>query len=210
MSIWTAKEGYDNSSDFVSRTKTALNNQNKRGFIRDAGPIQKNNKAMWIVDELKKLNDIDLLEVGCGYGRWSEILLPHCRSYAGVDITKDRVEYAQENYASKKCKFHHIEEDWDLEKQFDIVVCVNVIQHLIVPAAIELLINIDRHLKGGGLVLMHEAKLGWFSESEAENMYAQKDCAVHMIPKPVHLLIKSLPWDWTKEGHRHKIRKVAE
>lgn len=36
-----------------------------------------------------------VLELGCGMGRWAQILLPQCASYYGVDFSKDMIEVAK-------------------------------------------------------------------------------------------------------------------
>lgn len=37
-----------------------------------------------------------VLEIGCGMGRWANIILPHCRAYCGVDFSEDMLKAAKQ------------------------------------------------------------------------------------------------------------------
>jgi len=40
--------------------------------------------------------DTRVLELGCGMGRWAEIILPHCGYYCGVDFSEDMLKAADQ------------------------------------------------------------------------------------------------------------------
>ena len=83
-----------------------------------------------------QLNGCNVLEVGCGAGRFTEILLKNKANVASVDLS-NAVETNAENFPVSK---NHIIIQADImslpfiEKQFDIVVCLGVLQHTPDPA----------------------------------------------------------------------------
>lgn len=205
MTIRVAKGGYDNPSDFVNRTAKALSNKNGQLFLSDAGDVNPDNPALkWFHSELAACeHKPTILEIGSGYGRWATALNGLYSSYVGVDITPERVAYAKANHESDIAKFHCIDSNWSLGSTFDVIITINVIQHLTLPVATELVKKIEEHLiPGTGRALLYEAQLGWYSEKEAEEMYAQSNCPVHMIPKPIPLINSETPnLTWSDKGN---------
>lgn len=49
-----------------------------------------------------------VLELGCGMGRWAKIILPHCKSYYGVDISENMLKQAEYICAEYKGKYHFL------------------------------------------------------------------------------------------------------
>jgi len=202
MSIWTGKKGYNSAKDFEQRTKKVLEKKRSKSFRKDVGALDKDGRVVSrIRNKIKELDKPEILEVGCGYGRWSKSLEGLFSSYMGVDITKDRINYAIKNYGSENVEFTHVGGEWNLGKKFDVILSLMVIQHLTMPTAITLLKQIAKHLKPDGVVILHEGRLGYFTEKEAEKKYASDDCPWHMIYKPIGLLEKEVPTlKWHKMG----------
>lgn len=51
----------------------------------------------------KKLNVLDL---GCANGRWANILVPHCSSYVGVDISEEFIKNAKIKFPQNHFEFY--------------------------------------------------------------------------------------------------------
>lgn len=50
-----------------------------------------------------------VLELGCGMGRWAEIILPHCGNYCGVDFSEEMLKIAEQicsKYSEHSALFH--------------------------------------------------------------------------------------------------------
>lgn len=213
MSIWKGKNNYKSTDVFIARTKKVLKKTPEtKEFKIDIGPIQPRNPAAnWLMEEIGRFNNPSVLEIGCGYGRWAPKLADLCSSYTGVDIVKDRINYAKKNnQTTSNIKFVHINEnDWDLGETYDVIFTVTVIQHLTMPSTINLLNRISRHLKQNGAALLFEARLEHCTEQEAEEKYMDDGCEIHMIYKPIGVLEKKVPslvWE-KKNGLKHILRK---
>ena len=99
-----------------------------------------------------------ILEAGCGAGRFTEVLLNNNADVVSVDMS-DAVEANQENFPQND---HHIVVQADICKlpfmvqQFDLVICLGVIQHTKYPN--ETLEALYHQVKPGGwLIVDHYA-----------------------------------------------------
>jgi trans-aconitate methyltransferase len=73
-----------------------------------------------------------LLDVGCGEGHWLDWLSRHRRSLdrlVGVEVAANRVEAARSRYPRLDIKAGDVFE-MDLERRFEVVTCLEVIEHL--------------------------------------------------------------------------------
>jgi 2-polyprenyl-3-methyl-5-hydroxy-6-metoxy-1,4-benzoquinol methylase len=192
MSIWNGKWDYHSQNMFDERTDRALHDPSL--FARDGGPLDPDNER---VVYIKKIFDWfkgkSYLEVGCGFGRWSDILKDYYTNYTGVDPTKARIDYATKTYETSRAKFQHIGQDWNLYENFDVIFSFAVIQHLTMPDTIWLLKCIVEHMHDDTKVILYEGRLGWFTEEEAEELYASEKCSNHMIYKPIGILEMEVP-----------------
>jgi 2-polyprenyl-3-methyl-5-hydroxy-6-metoxy-1,4-benzoquinol methylase len=94
----------------------------------------------------------NVLDVGCGYG-WLLEKFSTARKLVGVDISNHAVEIAQER--NPEMMFHqgNVEKSIDVDDLFDLVLAINVIEHLTEPkSAAE---SISKVCKLGGLAIVH-------------------------------------------------------
>lgn len=56
---------------------------------------------------LLKVKETDnVLDIGCGVGRWAEAVIPVCKSYTGVDLSEEMIGVAREAYSDcRNAKF---------------------------------------------------------------------------------------------------------
>lgn len=92
----------------------------------------------------------DVLDLGCGDGKSAEWITEHAASYKGVDVSEAAVELVlQRGYDAQ------VIEDASrlpfVDDSFDVVVCVEVLEHLI--AATETGAEIRRVLRPGGRLI---------------------------------------------------------
>ena len=98
--------------------------------------------------------DKKVLDLGCGVGYGSNILADAAREVVGLDISEEAIEYARKNYTRPNLEFRvdnalHC----SLESgSFDVVVCLEVIEHL--DDYRGLLGEIRRLLKPGGRAII--------------------------------------------------------
>lgn len=97
---------------------------------------------------------VDHLDVGCGPGTFIGTLGSEHRS-TGVDISRRFVDYARAHYGGANSKFVEMAPgllDFS-DRSFDIVTCIEVIEHLAEAEVARLLEEIMRVLRPGGQLL---------------------------------------------------------
>jgi len=104
-----------------------------------------------------------VLDVGCGVGRWSRLLASRGARVTGVDISPTMIAQARCRAAQqrvlRKCRF--LVQDsaaLDVGEQFDLVLGVTVLQHILDPEALRsALLRMSDHLTDGGRIVLLEA-----------------------------------------------------
>ena len=86
-----------------------------------------------IVDSIKPLNNLTLLDVGCGGGLLSE---PMCRLGAkvtGIDATRKNINIAKAHAKKNKLKINYITappEKLKIKKKFDVILNMEIVEHV--------------------------------------------------------------------------------
>jgi len=102
-----------------------------------------------------------VLEAGCGAGRFTEILLDNNAGVVSIDMS-NAVEANQENFPQNE---HHVIAQADIcklpfiEEQFDIVLCLGVIQHTKHPE--QTLKALYEQVKPGGWLIVDHYIFSW-------------------------------------------------
>lgn len=85
-----------------------------------------------LVDEIRRaydsLNEKEVLDLGCGTGRLIEAF-PKMLSYIGVDQSEAMLAKARQKFPSHMF-IHSAIEDYRSADDFDVVTCIDVLQHL--------------------------------------------------------------------------------
>lgn len=104
-----------------------------------------------------------VLDLGCGIGRWSRLLARRGANVTGVDVSASMLEEARKRTA-KEGLTDRIDyqvgdlSTFNLERTFDLVLSVTVVQHILDEDAFALAIrNVARHLAPNGRAVMLEA-----------------------------------------------------
>jgi 2-polyprenyl-3-methyl-5-hydroxy-6-metoxy-1,4-benzoquinol methylase len=86
----------------------------------------------WAASKLKSTDMV--LDAGCGSGYGSFILLGSCGGVMGVDLSQEAIDYAwrkAEQHRWPKIEYRHGDlSDLKVDEVFDVVVCIEVIEHL--------------------------------------------------------------------------------
>jgi SAM-dependent methyltransferase len=139
-----------------SFTKTTLSRDRARRCFGEAG---------WSMLEAGRR--VNVLEVGCGAGRFTEVLLSTAASVTSVDLSS-AVEANQDNFPQNE---RHRILQADVRRlpfapgQYDVVCCLGVIQHT--PSPEETIDRLWAQVRPGGmLVIDHYVRdLSWFTKS---------------------------------------------
>jgi len=93
------------------------------------------------------------LEVGCGDGEGTKILLQYFRRIVAVDGSQKLIQGAANEIQSKKVLFvHSLFEDFKIAEQFDTIVSGHILEHVENP--VKVLRHISGSLKRGGVFLI--------------------------------------------------------
>lgn len=103
---------FQNLPDYEFKTyRQYLNLDNKKGyddFYADGGFKYKEDWGNKFISEIKipeipNIENLTLLDFGCGDGFWSKILYKYCKNITGIDISKKGIEIAQQKLPA--CRF---------------------------------------------------------------------------------------------------------
>lgn len=109
------------------------------------------------ISKRTNLSDANILDFGCGSGRWSAHLAALGNGYLGVDISNEMIGM---------CRSHHPALPFDVmddlripaaSEEFDVAFSVAVLHHNRRPQQEELLQELSRVLKPGGFLFLFEA-----------------------------------------------------
>ncbi len=136
----------------------------------------KNNHYIKIYEKIKKyVKNKNILEIGAGGGYLYHYLKKSAKSYEAVELSNK-----QRNYLSKKFKIKTYPTIDSVEKKYDIVIIVSVLEHVTDP--INFLKNLKLLLKNKGKVIIecpsiNDPLIKFYDVQEYKNFYY----------RPVHL-----------------------
>lgn len=106
------------------------------------------------VAKIIKKNDL-VLEVGCGSGLGAIFLSQYCREVNGVDISELEIKEANSINRRSNVKFS-LTNFYDIppEKNYDIIVSLDVIEHLQESEGEKLVARTCQHLKPDGMLIL--------------------------------------------------------
>lgn len=213
MSIWTGKDGYDSIKEFRDRTRRELLDRTSGDFAKDTVLEQP------ILDFLQRhlgFGGWDVLEVGCGFGKWAGPITAWGNHYEGIDPCQERVKYAVNNANHEAPCFPRfmVGSHLDIKRcgMADAVLFVTVLQHLTLSDAREALLACVDKVRPGGKMLMVESLIFGGDDAvvygECKRIYNKLSQPSHMIPKPMHLLQEATPgFRWDTDGDFHVLTK---
>jgi 2-polyprenyl-3-methyl-5-hydroxy-6-metoxy-1,4-benzoquinol methylase len=101
----------------------------------------------------------EVLDVGCGYGTFC-IMLSEKRpkiKITGIELDKDRVIKAKNRIKSLDIELLNADAtNFEIGKNFDIIICLDLIHHIPYENHACLLNNLNKQLKRGGLLIVKD------------------------------------------------------
>jgi ubiquinone/menaquinone biosynthesis C-methylase UbiE len=119
--------------------------------------------ARWMLDTQKHKGKLNILDLGCGPGLYTELFAKAGHEVTGVDISKTSIDYAKRSALDKKLPISYINSNYlelDLEPEnYDMVVMIFTDFGVLIPAEREkLLKTIFRVLNKGGTFIFDVLK----------------------------------------------------
>jgi 2-polyprenyl-3-methyl-5-hydroxy-6-metoxy-1,4-benzoquinol methylase len=99
---------------------------------------------------LKNQKNLDVLEVGCGYGYTAYGVFKSGQKITAIDISKKAIDFAKKNFGD--FYINSSLENFKTDKKFDLIYSTEVIEH--VPDPIGFVKKLKKHLKPGGRILI--------------------------------------------------------
>jgi len=100
--------------------------------------------------------DIKILEIGCGFGRYLSFLKNKgYKNLTGIDISKEQIEAAKKTYNLNDVHVADaIEYLTNTKQKFDLIMLLDVVEHLELDYALELGDKVYRNLNNDGILIM--------------------------------------------------------
>lgn len=111
----------------------------------------------FILPHIPENQDCKILEIGCGYGRYTGLLTSTLRydNTVGIDISEEQIEFARKHYGLKNVfKADAVEYLKLNSNRYDVVILMDVLEHLELTYAVELLQQIHDALNSGGKLII--------------------------------------------------------
>lgn len=101
-------------------------------FHSAAGMAEAQNYADWTFSLFAPYVHGAVLEVGCGVGTFTKRLAqaPALSRLLSIDVSEAAVSYCQRTIQSPTLELRHAAVDQIVSEQFDLVVCMNVLEHI--------------------------------------------------------------------------------
>lgn len=101
----------------------------------------------------------NVLEIGCGIGTYTSLLMQHVQQgeIVAMDISPKSIEEAQKTYKQQNLKFLAADAtDYDFDNlEFDFIIMPDVIEHIPIELHFQLFEKLSKVLKSNGKVFIH-------------------------------------------------------
>ena len=119
--------------------------------------------ANWILDTQKGKGKLNILDLGCGPGLYTEIFAKNGHNVTGLDISKNSIEYAKKSAEDKKLDITYLNTSYlevDLESnKYDLIVLIYTDLGVLIPTERESLLEMIFHvLKKAGTFIFDVLK----------------------------------------------------
>jgi 2-polyprenyl-3-methyl-5-hydroxy-6-metoxy-1,4-benzoquinol methylase len=134
--------GYEHAGRSMRASRSPLARKFREQILRTTTPFR-----------TAPVEELVVLDVGCGFGATSLALAEQCRSVLGIDLWPRLIEHAKadaEQRALRNVEFEPADiANWEAPNRFDLIVLDNVLEHL--PEQRRSLSNVVSSLKPGGV-----------------------------------------------------------
>jgi len=100
------------------------------------------------------------LDLGCGNGRWGEILIPRCKEYVGVDLSKNFIEKAQKQYKKKNARFIcNLASEFIDKSKYDLILIIGLTTYMNDEDIEKMSYNCREMLSRGGMLVVRSVTI---------------------------------------------------
>lgn len=124
-----------------------------------AGINARHHSILKLLKEQGLKKQMDVLEIGCGVGTLTELLVKNLKKVhlTSIDLSPQSIEIAK----SRLSKFKNLDliakdiTEWETNKKFDVIVLPDVLEHIPIEKHKEIFKKLNLLLKDDGLVFIH-------------------------------------------------------
>jgi SAM-dependent methyltransferase len=136
-----------------------------------------------------------ILEIACGYGRWTQFLKDMCHSLAVVDLSEQCIAACRERFSGASHVEYHLNDGESLsmisEASIDFVFSFDSLVHADRHVLESYLSQLPRILRGEGVAFMHHSNLGEYAATYSRIRRIPK---LEMVLKRVGIMQKTEFW----------------
>ncbi len=112
------------------------------------------------IEPLLQNKTAKILDLGCGNGRWAEILAPHCQKYVGVDFSDSFIDTANQKKTHDHIEYHCLPaQNYKTDEKFDLIMIIGLITYMDDQDVATLAQNCRRMLNNNGLLVLRNVVL---------------------------------------------------
>ena len=141
-------------------------------------------RMQYILDNIKQVERLDILDLGCGGGLTCEPLSRLKANVTGIDFVKENIKIAKEHAYKSGLNIKYIHADLEtlnIKKKYDLILMLEVIEHL--DNWEQLIYQIKKNLKPNGTIILSSINRTQFSKFFA--IYLAENL-LKWIPKKTH------------------------
>ena len=141
-------------------------------------------RMQYILDNVKKIESLDILDLGCGGGLTCEPLSRLNANVTGIDFIKENIKIAKEHALKSKLNIEYIHADLNsliIKKKYDLILMLEIIEHL--DNWEQHISKIKKNLKPNGTIIFSSINKTQFSKFFA--IYVAENL-LNWIPKKTH------------------------
>lgn len=133
----------DHTASFYDRRATTIGERKEKYTTVLLGDQDPDYAARWdayekdfIKPKLKVTAQMNVLDLGCGMGRWADALAAECRLYCGVDFSKEMISAAINDKKGDNCHFYNLSvldalsNRQVLENPYDVIIMTGVSMYI--------------------------------------------------------------------------------
>jgi 2-polyprenyl-3-methyl-5-hydroxy-6-metoxy-1,4-benzoquinol methylase len=155
-------EQYEKVKNFYNNQAKA--NPDSAAVLAINNPIEQKYRELEEWDHFKKIiplrNDMDILEIGCGAGRWCFNIAPHVNFVQGIDISHEVISIANIKKRDNNVLNVNFEErnllNFSSEKKFDIIYFSGVLLYIADNDLSNIIIHFSHMLSDGGYFIVRD------------------------------------------------------
>jgi cyclopropane fatty-acyl-phospholipid synthase-like methyltransferase len=120
-------------------------------FTEEAAKIEEE----YLLKHIPLNNDLNVLDLGCGNGRWAKVLFKSLNYYVGVDFSSTFIDQAKKHFSNDKISFYCLPaQDYKEKRRFDVIFVVGLMTYMNDNEINQMVDNIKSMLKPGGKIIV--------------------------------------------------------